>query len=61
MNFTALAEVALALFATQMDGFRRLLGTTPLTSGQFLLGLAAAVLLLALWEIGKLVARRSSG
>ena len=61
MNLTALAEIVLAVFATQMDGFRRLLGTTPLTSGQFLLALAGAVLLLALWEIGKLVARRASG
>ena len=35
-----------------------LLGTTPLTSAQFLLALAAAVLLFVLWEAGKLVARR---
>ena len=43
---------------TQMDLFNRLLDTTPLKAGQFGLALAAAVLLLVLWEIGKLIARR---
>ena len=51
-------EVALAVAVTQMDLFNRLLDTTPLTAGQFLLALASAVLLLVLWEVGKLVARR---
>ena len=58
LNITALAEVVLAVMVTQMDGFRRLLGTAPLEAGQFGLALAAAVLLFALWEVGKLVARR---
>jgi Ca2+-transporting ATPase len=58
MNWTALAELALAVMITQMDLFNRLLGTTPLKVGQFGLALAAAVLLLALWELGKLLARR---
>jgi Ca2+-transporting ATPase len=58
MNWTALAELALAIAITQMDLFNRLLGTTPLTAPQFLLALAAAVLLLAVWEAGKLIARR---
>ncbi|HET6869339.1 MAG TPA: cation-transporting P-type ATPase [Solirubrobacteraceae bacterium] len=58
MNWTALAEIALAVMITQMDLFNRLLNTQPLTGPQFLLALAAAVLLLALWEGGKLVARR---
>ena len=58
MNWTALAEIALAVMVTQMDLFNRLLGTTPLKVGQFGLALAAAVLLVALWEAGKLVARR---
>jgi Ca2+-transporting ATPase len=43
---------------TQMDLFNRLLDTVPLTAGQFGLALSAAVLLLALWELGKLIARR---
>ena len=58
MNWTAIAELALAVMITQMDLFNRLLKTTPLTAPQFGLALAAAVLLLALWEIGKLIARR---
>jgi Ca2+-transporting ATPase len=58
MNWIALVEVALAVMVTQMDLFNRLLDTTPLKVGQFGLALAAAVLLLALWELGKLIARR---
>jgi Ca2+-transporting ATPase len=58
MNWTALVEVALAVMVTQMDLFNRLLDTTPLRIGQFLLALAAAAVLLALWELGKLIARR---
>jgi Ca2+-transporting ATPase len=58
MNLTAAAEIALAVMVTQMDLFNRLLNTVPLTAGQFGLALSAAVLLLALWELGKLIARR---
>jgi len=58
MNWTAVVEIALAVMVTQLDLFNRLLDTAPLTAGQFLLALASAVLLFALWEIGKLVARR---
>jgi Ca2+-transporting ATPase len=58
MNWTAVAELALAVMITQMDLFNRLLKTTPLTSPQFGLAVGSAVLLLALWEGGKLVARR---
>jgi P-type Ca2+ transporter type 2C len=58
MNWTAAAELALAVMITQMDLFNRLLKTTPLTSPQFGLSVASAVLLLVLWEIGKLIARR---
>jgi hypothetical protein len=46
------------VMVTQMDLFNRLLGTVPLTAAQFGLALAAAVLLLAFWEISKLIARR---
>ena len=45
---------------TQMDLFNRLLKTTPLTAPQFGLALAAAVLLIVVWEIGKLIARRQT-
>ena len=58
MNWTAIAELALAVMITQMDLFNRLLGTKPLTAPQFGLALAVAVLGLALWETGKLIARR---
>jgi len=58
MNWTAAAELGLAVMITQMDFFNRLLKTTPLTSPQFGLSVGSAVLLLVLWEIGKLIARR---
>lgn len=58
VNWTAAAEVALAVMVTQMDLFNRLLGTTPLKAGQFGLALAAAVLLFILWELSKLLVRR---
>ncbi len=58
MNWTALGELALAVMITQMDLFNRLLKTSPLTSPQFGLAVGAAVLLLILWEAGKLIARR---
>jgi Ca2+-transporting ATPase len=58
MNWTAAAELALAVMVTQMDLFNRLLKTTPLTAPQFGLAVGAAVLLVVLWEVGKLVARR---
>ena len=60
MNWIALVELALVVMVTQMDLFNRLLDTVPLTAAQFGLALAAAVLLLALWEVGKLIARRRS-
>jgi len=58
MNWTAAAEIGLAVMITQMDLFNRLLKTTALTGPEFLLALATAAGLLILWEIGKLVARR---
>jgi Ca2+-transporting ATPase len=58
MNWTAVIELALAVMITQMDLFNRLLGTLPLKAGQFGLAFASAVLLIVLWELGKLVARR---
>ncbi len=57
MNLTAAGELALAVLATQTDAMNRLLGTVPLNAGQFGLALAGAVLLFALWEGGKLLAR----
>jgi Ca2+-transporting ATPase len=60
LNLTAAGEIVLAVMVTQLDGFNRLLGTEPLTKGQFGLALAAAVLMFALWELVKLVVRQRS-
>jgi P-type Ca2+ transporter type 2C len=60
MNWIALIELALAVAITQMDLFNRLLGTVPLRHGETLLAVAAAVLLLILWELAKLTARRQT-
>ncbi len=57
MNWTAVAEVAGAYLLTQADFLRGLLGTVKLTPSQWVLGVVAAVALLLVWELGKLVAR----
>nr|WBO79306.1 HAD-IC family P-type ATPase [Streptomyces sp. SBE_14.2] len=59
MNWVALAQFVLAVLVTQMDGFRRVLGTTEINARQFGWALLAALALLLLWELGKLLARRS--
>ena len=43
-------EVALAVAVTQMDLFNRLLDTTPLSAGQFLLALASRC---SCWSCGR--------
>jgi Ca2+-transporting ATPase len=43
-----------------MDAFRRLLGTTQINLRQFAWALVPALALLLLWELGKLLARRSA-
>jgi len=58
MNWTAVGEFVLAVLTTQMDAFRRLLGTTEINSQQFGWALLPAVLLLVLWEAGKWLARQ---
>jgi Ca2+-transporting ATPase len=60
MNKTAIIEIALAYLITQADFLNKLLGTTSLTFPQWALALLAAVTLLLLWELGKLIARRRS-
>jgi Ca2+-transporting ATPase len=60
MNWTAAGELLLAVMITQMDLFNRLLDTTPLKAGEFLLALASALGLFVLWELGKLIARRQA-
>ncbi|MFG2117986.1 cation-translocating P-type ATPase [Streptomyces sp. NPDC048710] len=60
MNWAMLVEFVLAVLVTQMDGFRRLLGTTQINVRQFGWALVPALVLLGLWELGKLVARRAT-
>ncbi|MFJ4849820.1 cation-translocating P-type ATPase [Streptomyces sp. NPDC088733] len=59
MNRAALCEFVLAVLVTQVDGFRSVLGTTRIDLRQFGWALLAAVVLLLLWEAGKLLARRA--
>jgi Ca2+-transporting ATPase len=58
MNIVALTEFALAVFATQLDGFRQLLGTVQININEFAWALLLPIALLVLWEIGKLITRR---
>lgn len=59
MNLAALSEFVLAVLVTQLDGFRRILGTAEIDLRQFGWALLAAVVFLALWELGKAMARRA--
>jgi P-type Ca2+ transporter type 2C len=58
VNVTVLVEVALAILIARGGVLSSLLGTQALTPTQWLIGAAPAVLLLVLWEVGKLLARR---
>jgi len=60
MNWVILGEFVLAVLTTQMDALRRLLGTTEINLREFAWALVPALALLALWELGKLLARRSA-
>jgi Ca2+-transporting ATPase len=60
MNWAAAGEFALAVLTTQMDVLRRILGTTDLSMKEFRWALIPPVVLLGLWELGKLIARRRS-
>ena len=57
LNWTLLAEFVLAVLVTQTDVFNRLLDTTPITLGQFGWALVPALVLLVVWELGKLAVR----
>ncbi len=57
LNWALLGEFVLAVAVVEMDLFHRLLGTVPLDVTQFALAAVPAVGLLALWELGKLIAR----
>lgn len=57
MNRAMVVELVLAVLTTQMEVLRRILGTTTLDLEQFAWSLVLPVLLLLLWELGKLLAR----
>jgi P-type Ca2+ transporter type 2C len=60
MNWVMLGEFVLAVLTTQLDAFRRLLGTAQINLREFAWALVPALALLLLWELGKLLARRSA-
>jgi P-type Ca2+ transporter type 2C len=60
MNWAMLGEFVLAVLVTQMDALRRVLGTTQINLREFAWALVPALALLTLWELGKLLARRSA-
>ena len=60
INWTILGESVLAALVTQLDVFNRVLGTTQINLRVFAWALVPPVALLVLWELGKLIARRSA-
>jgi Ca2+-transporting ATPase len=60
LNRAVVGEFVLAVLVTQMDVFHRMLGTTELNVQQFTWAVIPAVVLLLLWEAGKLVARHQA-
>ena len=59
LNLVILVELAVAVLTTRGGALSSLLGTERLTSDQWFLSLTPAAGLFVLWELGKLVARRS--
>jgi hypothetical protein len=57
-NLAAHGEFTSAILTTQKDAFNRILGNTDPDMQQFRWALVPALALLALWELGKVVARR---
>ena len=60
LNWTALVELVLAVLIAHWEVLRRLVGTVELTLTQWALALVPAVLLFFIWELGKLIARRTA-
>jgi P-type Ca2+ transporter type 2C len=60
MNWAMLGEFVLAVFVTQLNVFNRLLGTVQINLREFAWALVPAIAVLALWELGKLIARRAA-
>jgi P-type Ca2+ transporter type 2C len=60
MNWVALGQVVLAVLTTQWDVLRRLLDTTRLTLPEFSWALLPPLVLLLLWEVGKVAIRHGA-
>jgi Ca2+-transporting ATPase len=60
MNWAMLGEFVIAVLVTQMEVFNRILDTVRINLEQFGWALLVALVLLALWEAGKLVYRQAS-
>src|SRR5664279_3294330 len=60
LNWTALVELVLAVLIAHWEVLRRLFGTVELTLTQWALALVPAVLLFFIWELGKLISRRTA-
>jgi Ca2+-transporting ATPase len=58
LNLVAVVEILGGILITQWDFLNRLLGTTQLTGRQWGLALLAALVLVAVWELGKWIVRR---
>ncbi|MER6258448.1 HAD-IC family P-type ATPase [Streptomyces sp900105245] len=61
MNWAMFVEFVLAIMVTQLDAFRRLLGTTRLDLPEFAWTLVPPLVLLLLWELGKWLVRWTGG
>jgi len=59
LNRAMLSQFVLAVLVTQMDVFNRLLGTVQINLRQFGWALIPPIAVFLLWELGKLIARRS--
>ncbi len=61
LNLIVLVELVLAWIATQFDLLQDLLGTTGLSTQQWLIALGSAISLFVAWEVAKAVVRRTAG
>ncbi|WP_435270326.1 cation-translocating P-type ATPase [Streptomyces sp. 1222.5] len=61
MNWAMFVEFVLAVLVTQLDAFRRLLGTTRLDLPEFAWTLVPPLVPLVLWELGKWLVRWTGG
>ena len=61
VNITAVVEIVLAILIAKGAFLPSLLGTQTLTGEQWLIAASTALVLFLAWELGKALARRTSG